>query len=221
MLLHRQVGVALEEEQVLILTVGALKAAGDIAELERSAPVDLATDPFAVDQRQVRLQRVLDRADRRQLLVFDLDQTQRLLRRLLIDRGHRRDRLAVIANLLERQRVLVLRHRHDPIADRQVRPREDTMHARQRRRLADIDAHDLRVAVRAPQQLADERPRQVDVVGIDRLPRGLRVGVDPGVAPADGGGAPGGGPFTISRNRRHAAPRIRAAASSTASMIAR
>jgi hypothetical protein len=124
----------------------------------------------------------------------------------------------VIANLLDGQRVLVLSDRHDPVADREIGAGEDGVHTGQRGGTTDVDAQDLRVAVRAAEQPADEHPRQVDVVGVHGLARGLGVGVDFGVAAADSGGAlilPGFG-----RDRHHAPPRIRAAASSTASMIA-
>ena len=100
-----------------------------------------------MDERRARRQRLLRGQHRRQLLVLDLDQLDRLARGLEIDRGDSRDRLADIAHLAAGQRRLVLDERAQMM-------------------LAEIGAGDDRLD-------AGQRQRRRDVVGEDA---GMRIG---------------------------------------------
>ena len=61
-----------------------------------------------VQSRRVRRERLLDRAEHRELLVFDLDRAHRGLRARLVDRGDRCDGLAGEAHAVERDDRAIL-----------------------------------------------------------------------------------------------------------------
>ncbi len=71
-----------------------------VAEVERDLLVHVAVRAVVVDARVRPGERLLDRHERRQHLVVDVDERQRRLRRLLVQRGHRGHRIAHEADLV-------------------------------------------------------------------------------------------------------------------------
>ena len=210
-LLHRQVGVALEEEHVLPDQVGRGEGRLHVAELERHRLVHVRPVAVLVDPHLRMRQRVLDGHERPQRLVLDLDQLGRALGGLLVHRGHRGHRVADHADLLHAERLLVLRDRQDAeLHPRQVVAGDDRVDAGQGPGARGVDALDQGVRVRAPQQLAVGHARHQEVVGELGLADDLGPRVDLGQRLADDREA------VLSHVR---APLIRRAASSTASRI--
>ena len=76
-LLERQVGVALEEKQVVEDVIRAGDRRVHVAKLQRDDFVDVALVAVLVDPRRRMGQRLLGRRDRAQRLVLDLDQRRR------------------------------------------------------------------------------------------------------------------------------------------------
>ena len=107
-------------------------------------------------------------------LVFDLDEVAGILGDVAVLGDNGRDRLAVMAHLLSGDQVLddragaERRQRRRPL--RHVLARHDRDHARERRRLARVDADDARVRVRAAQDRRVRHARQLDVVDVAPLP---------------------------------------------------
>ena len=112
-LLHGQVRVALEEEDVLPHQIGGGEGRLHVAELEGHVLVDVRPVAVLVDAHLGMAQRLLDGHQGAQRLVVDLDQLAGALRRLLVDGRHRRHRIAHHADLLPAQRLLVLRDGQD------------------------------------------------------------------------------------------------------------
>ncbi len=137
---------------------------------------------FVVNDRRARLHCFQRIEDRRQHLVIDLDQLERLfgnLRRLGGDDGHavaHMPHLAVERNLIPRMRVgprLPTRRVDDA---RHIFVSEHGMNARQRARLRRVDAGDAGVGVRAGEHRRVQHAGQVDVIGkggfaLDQLDR--------------------------------------------------
>ena len=169
--------VALEEDGVLAHMRRGLHRRVGVAELEgnRLVHVALAVDRFAVAQ-----DRLLDRHHRRQRLKLNVDQVERFVGDPLVRRCDRGDRIADIADLLARERLLVLADREDAELDWQVIPGEDGQHAGVRPSARRIHAQDARMRVRTAQDTPVDHPRQGQVVGELRLSAdlGKRVGLD-------------------------------------------
>jgi hypothetical protein len=185
LLLHRQVRVALVEEQVLEDVVRIRQRFIDVAELVGLVAVDVAALAVVVDARLGIGEALFGRGDRRQGPVLHVDQLQRLGRGLLVDRDHRGHRVADVAHALARERMLVLRHRHDAVGDRELGAGEHQVHARMRLRARNVDRLDQRVRLRRAQQLAMQHARQDEVVGEARLADRLGAAVDAAARLAD------------------------------------
>ena len=177
-LLHRHMGVALEEEHVLEYVVRLRQRLLDIAELERLVAMDVARLAIVVNARLRMRQSFLGRGNRRQRLIFHFDQFQRLGCRLFVFRDHCRHRIADIAHALGRERVLVLRHRHDAVGNGKIAPGQHQLHARMAFSARDVDRFDSSVRMRRAQQLRVEHARQREVVGVAQLARHLGAAVD-------------------------------------------
>ncbi len=213
-LLHRQVGVPLEEEHVLADDVGLRQPRFDVAELEIDQLVDVAGVGVVVDRRLGMLESVERIGEGTQHLVFDGDQVQRLGGRFF---GGGRDggqRVAHEAHLVERQGVLVLAHRKDAERDREILPRQHGFHALHLRGPGRVDREDARVRVGAPEQLGEEHPRQEQIVGEPRHARDFRGRVHLAVGLPDHPeprrlltGRHTGSPVPASRPRRACEPR--------------
>ncbi len=184
-LLHGEVGVALEEEEVLADVGGAGPPRVQVPELVRLQPVDVAgqaatgVDPLVLRLPQPRL----DRHHGLQRLVLDPHRLAGSGCSLLVDGGDRRHRVAHVAHLLRLQRALVLGDREDAEADGQVLAGDHGLDARDPSRRAGVDRQDAGVRVRAAQDLAVQHSRQRDVVrvdgGADQLGRRIGLGERP------------------------------------------
>ena len=124
------------------------------------------------DQRRVRVQRLAGVDDRRQRLVLDVDQLQRVVRRVLVGRDHERDLLALEADLVAREDGLrvVGDRRHPGEPERlEILRRDHGGDVRVRERPRGVDRDDARVRVRAAQHRPVHHPRQPDVVEVGAL----------------------------------------------------
>ena len=189
-LLHGQMGVALEEEGVLAHEVGPREGRLDVPELERDGLVHIGTVPVLVDPRFRMGQRLLDGHEGPERLVLHLDQLGRPLGRLLVGGGDGGDGIADHPDLLHAERLLVLGDREDAeLHPRQVMAGDDRVDARQRLGPAGVDALDEGVGMRAPQQLGVGHAGQDQVVGVLGLAGHLGPGVDLGQRLPDDGEA--------------------------------
>ena len=124
------------------------------------------------DQRRVVVERLARVDDRRQRVVLDVDQRQRVVGRVLVGRDHERDLLALEAHLVAGQHGLrvVGDRRHPREPERlEVLGGDDGGDSRVRERARGVDRDDARVRVRAAQHLPVDHPRQPDVVEVVAL----------------------------------------------------
>ena len=124
------------------------------------------------DQGRVLGERLLRARDRRERLVVDLDQLERVLRDVRRLGDHGRDLLALEAHLVRGEHSLRVagERRHPGEVVRRERLAGDHRHdAGQLRRPRDVDRADARVRERAAQELHVEHPRQDDVVDVRPL----------------------------------------------------
>ena len=177
-LLHGQVRVALEEVRALEDLVGFLEAGVHLAELEGDGLLDVGAAVPRVDAMALGCQRALDGKDGIEHLVFDVDETQRRLRGVFADGSYRRHRIPDVADLVHRQRLLVLCGRHDAEFLRHVLAGDDGMDARQFQCPLGGDAVNQGMRMRAAQQPAEQHARHDDVVGVTRVARALGWTVD-------------------------------------------
>ena len=138
--------------------------------------VDLHGVGFVVDDRRPRLHGLHRVEDGGQNLVLDLDEFQRLLENLgrlggddshaIADMAH----LVVQAHLVVGRRVGVALPAGGIQHALHVLVGQHRVHARQRQRLALVDAHDAGVGVRAGEQAAVEHARHLQIVGKNGAP---------------------------------------------------
>ncbi len=126
-----------------------------------------------MDERRAVLLR-LERVEHdRQRLVLDLDQVARVLGDVAVLGDHGRDRLAVVAHLLDGDHVLDDRagaeggKRRRMLGD--VGARDDADHAGQRLGLRRVDGDDARVRVRAAHDRRMRHVLELDVVEVAAL----------------------------------------------------
>jgi len=166
-LFHREVRVALEEEDILADVVGLGEAFVDIPELESGEPVDVPRTRVVMDRLVRRRQkRLLDRLDHLERLVLDADRAAGCQRGLLVHRRDRRHRVAHEADLLVLQSPLILGRRHDAVLRREIIAgdhRRDPGHGR-----CATAVHRQHAGMRmgATQDLDEQRPGQLDVVRV-------------------------------------------------------
>ena len=111
----------------------------------------------------------------RQDLVFDIDELERLLRRIGIDRGDRRHGMAVIERLLARHAVdQHVIHGLIAIGEiRQIRAGDDRLHAGKLLGLRRVDLDDLGMRMRRTQHAAYELARRESIGAVTRTARHL------------------------------------------------
>ncbi len=176
-LLHRQVRVALVEENILADVIGLLETFFQVAELKVHFLVHVRAVAVVVHARIVDHDGLFDARDRLKSFVLDFDQVHRLERRVFVygrDGGHG---VAYEANLADAERVLVLTDRQDAVRDRQIFAGDDGVNAGQGERLRRVDLFNERVRLVGAQDFAVEHTRQSDVVREQCLPRALRARV--------------------------------------------
>ena len=133
--------------------------------------VDLAVLVVA-DQRRVGIKRLAGVDDRRQRLVLDVDQRQRVARDVLVGGDHERDLLALEADLVAGQHGLgvVGDRRHPGQPERlEVLGGDHRRDAGERERGRGVDRDDPGVGVGAAQDRAVDHPGQADVVQVGAL----------------------------------------------------
>ncbi len=179
MLLHRQVSVALEEEDVLANVVGPLEAAVDVAELERDELVDVVRSAVVLDSFVFRFrERGVDGHHRLEHLVLDGDGVAGRGCDLLVDCGDGRDGIADVPHFFMLQRALVLRDGQDAELHRQVGAGDHRLHAGDSPRRRCVDRDDASMRVRAAEDPAVQGAGEEHVVGVDRLAGDSRYRID-------------------------------------------
>ena len=157
-------GVGLGERAVGRLLVAGLPGrAGEVVALARLV---------VADQRRVGVERLAGVHDRGQRLVLDVDQRERVVRRVLVRRDHERDLLALEAHLVacEHRLRVVGDRRHPGEPERlEVLGGDDGRDVRVGERPRGVDRDDARVRERAPQHGAVHHSRQADVVEVRAL----------------------------------------------------
>ena len=129
-------------ELLLAHQIGGGKTLRDIAERMMDVAFEIAGF-VVVQQHGTRRARVLGRIIGGQFLHFEFDQVERPLGRLLVDRRHRRDRLAAIAHASARQRIFVHGDRQHAVGVIAVVAGDDRHHAFERARLGHVEPNDV------------------------------------------------------------------------------
>jgi len=181
----RRVRVALEEEPVVADVVRRCKTALEIAKRKVDLFEHVGALRLVVDLDVLALEGFLDREDRLEVLVLDLDERERIERRVLIERRHGRDGLADVPNAIHRERGLVLSGRHDPHLLGHVGTGHDRDDPGICERALGIDPKDPGVRTRRPQKAPVQHSREEQVVGVPRLAGEMRPRVDLREASAD------------------------------------
>jgi hypothetical protein len=164
--LHREVGVALVEEDVFANRVGGLEPLFDVAELHRRRLVDVAVVGVVVDLRLGVGEGVGGVGDGVEHLDVDLDQVARLECDLLGVGGDGGDGIADVAHARLRERVLVLRDGQDAEGVGRVLAGDHGPHAGQRLGLRRVDRRDVAVGDVAPKDLAPQHAGEGEVAGV-------------------------------------------------------
>ena len=128
--------------------IGLAKALLDAAELEHDVAFHIARTVRMNVARALR-QRCLRRVVCGQLAHLEPDQAKRPLRRGIVDGGDRGDRLAAIAHLVARQRVLAARNGKDAEGLVAIGAGDDRLHPRKPQGLRDVHFENLGVGVGA------------------------------------------------------------------------
>ena len=157
--------------------VGALEALLHAAELEQHVALDVVR-PLRVVVAGALRHRRLRGVVRGQFAHLELDEAERALGGGVVDGGDRRDRLAAIAHLVARQRVLAARDRQDAEGLVAIGAGDDGLHARQPQRRGDIDVDNLGVRIRTAEDASRQQARRDQVGGVFRPPRHLVGPID-------------------------------------------
>ncbi len=217
-LVHRTGG-----EAALDHDFGFGKTLRDVALLDFEPAGDVGRLAFElvelVQDRRVRLERVVDLDRPRQHFVIDLDQLAGLRRDRFRGGGHGGDGVAGEQRLFARHHVAahpahVLDAEHDRFVEREiddVARGDHRLDAGQRFRLRGVDRLDARVRMRAAQHLAPDHAGHIGVGGKRRAARDLVDAVRANGALAD--------PLVVGNDVHCAAPCISAAVSITARTI--
>ena len=187
MRLDRRVRVAVVEKPVVAHVVGGSETRVHVAELQVHVLEDVGLFRVRVQLGQILTQGILNREDGREQLVFHVDQSERVERRVFVHGRNRGDRLTHIPHLADCQRRFVLSGRHDAHELGHVRTKDDVDHAGMGKGAGDVDRHDPGVSVGRAQEPAVQHARQKDVVRVFRAARQMVPGVDLGQAMADDG----------------------------------
>ena len=131
-LLDRQMGVAFVEEQVLEDVIRSCERFVDIAKFESLQAMDIAALAIRMDPWLGLSERFFRIANGVKNPVSNLDEIQRLGRRLLVLRDDRSDRVADVAHVLGCQRILVLGHGKNAEGHREILAGQYEMYSRQR-----------------------------------------------------------------------------------------
>ena len=185
MLLDWQVGVPLEEDEIILDQVGSLQTSVHVAEFEMDQFVDISIVGVIVNSRIGSLGRFRHGADRRQDLILNVDEIKRRGGDVFVPGGDCCDFIADEAHVIGSQGMLVLAHRQDAEGNRQVLPGNHGMHPVQRLGPAGIDLHDPCVGMGAPQHPATQHAGQDHVVREDGLTGALGRGIHLGARRSD------------------------------------
>ena len=119
-LLQRQVRAALVKRDVFANEVGLGKACLHVAEFVDLSPMDIAVFAVIMDTRLGRVERRLDRGDRREKFILDVNQIQRFGGHVLIHCGDGGHRVSHHADLANRQGMFIFADGQSPVGNRQV-----------------------------------------------------------------------------------------------------
>ena len=117
---------------------------------------------------------------------FELDAPQRFLRGRIVDGGHGGDRLAAIAHPVARQRMLGARDRQHAEGLVAIGAGDDRLHARQLRRLGNVDVENFGVRIGAAEDAPGEHARRDKIGGVFGASGNLFRAVDHRHVVADG-----------------------------------
>jgi hypothetical protein len=169
--LQRGGGVALDLEALAEHAVRPCERVVDVAVGQHVVPQHVRAE-LGVEEGRVRPDRGLRVEHDGQRLIDDTDVLERVLRGRAIDGGDRRDGLSGEAHAVGGQAPVAHRHRRgNERADRlghrgRLHPREHGENAGQPLDGTDVDRHDARVGVRAPQHRAVQQSRPREVVEV-------------------------------------------------------
>jgi len=175
--LHRYVGLAMLIKGGLYHGMSFTTALSDVSGRECLVRNQIGGQRL-VDKRCIRRKGAFQRRDRRQDLVFDLDQFGRVLGDIAVPRHHDSHRVAVKPHLADRQRCYLSRvkpfdWRRQPEAIGpfvEVLASEDAGHAWQVTRCIRRNSQDSGMGMRRPHETDMQRTRHDDVVQIPPLP---------------------------------------------------
>ena len=140
---------------------------------------------LAIGMQRLRLGRTLRVGDRGERLVVDDDPFRGAPCLLRMLSGDECDRLAEVADTVDREDGLIEELEPVGLASRDVRVGEDRVHARDGERAREVDPTYPRMRVGAAERVAPEHAGRLQVARVLELPRRLRGPVLPADALAD------------------------------------
>jgi hypothetical protein len=157
-----------------VTTVSASAKARSVASSSPASQVGLALPGLVVaDQRRVGVERLAGVDDCGQRVILDVDQLERVVRRVLVGRNDKGDLLALEADLVSREHGLRVvgdgRHPREP-ERLEVLGGDDRGDVGVRECPRGVDRDDARMRVRAAEHRAVDHPRKPDVVEVGALP---------------------------------------------------
>jgi hypothetical protein len=167
--------------------IGIAVADHDVADDVRAGVVAVAmAHRRPVGVQRLHVERPLGIVDDRQRLVLDADRLGGPARLLGMVGRDERDRLADVADTIDREHRLVGELEAVGLLAGNIGVREDGMDAGHRDRAAHVQGDDPRVRVRAAERVAPQHPGCAQVAGVRELARRLRdaVGAEDSVADA-------------------------------------
>ena len=178
--LHAHVRLARTLEPVLSDIVRLLERLFRISPLDVARHVDIALHTL-VDLGGLLLDRLHRIVHAGEYLILHFDQVQRLLCDLFGNRRHRGHRFPDVPNLLHREDLLVAQLAIPPpyplLHPERVLTRHHSLDPGEFQRLGKVDVLDLRMGMRAPEDLAVQHARTRDVDGVLRSSGHLRYPV--------------------------------------------
>ncbi len=149
------------------------RALADLAPVHLSFEMRVPVAPL-VHLGRVCVERLADVEERGSLLELDVDRLDGRHRRLFVLRGHDRDRLALVANLVLREKRLVGRdaeRREVPVLEeRHIRVRDHRVDAGHGLCLRRVEGRDRRAVERRAERLRPEHAGHAHVVDVGRPP---------------------------------------------------
>src|SRR5229473_5803119 len=185
MLFDGEMRVSLKEKSVLENFICFGKAFFHVAKLQRHEFMNVPFFAVLVNARFGSCESLLGIGDRRQAVIVDVDQVQRLEGSQLFARDDGGDGISDVPHAVDTKSLLILADGKNSVLDGDLFPSEYEIHSGMSGGARSVDLTDARMRMRRPQQFTMRHAGQENVVSKTRLARYLRAGIDSAPRDAD------------------------------------